>query len=200
MTSLAAGNQVGDAVTALWTEGAETRVGFGLVASEVPLAIELEAEALPEPGSEIRLVRDQGERWVAGTATVAFTDGELIMLRGVQWEEPSQRVHDRQEVEWPATLRILDDRGTRETYQIGLATDISLGGAAIQMEDAPEVGSLVELKAHPRGATPVRAVGVVARKKEGGIGVAFLYLWGAGHIETGQVEVRSYDVRMRRAA
>lgn len=194
MSSLAAGNQVGDAVTVLWSDGHDTCVGYGQVAAEVPFAVELDQEVLPDAGSEVRLVRDQGERWVAGEALVARCDDGMIMLRSVRWEEPSQRVHDRQEVDWPATVRILDDRGTRETYQIGLTTDVSLGGAAVQLDDAPEVGSLIELKAHPRGKAPLRAVGVVVRKTGYNIGVAFLYLWGAAHFETQAVQ------ELRRAA
>ena len=184
MTSLAAGNQVGDALTVLWNEAGETRVGYGYVAAEVPFAIALEGEEFPKPTTELRLVRDQGERWVAGSAGVAFSDDGLVMLRDLRWEEPSQRVHDRTEVAWPTTLRILDDRGTRETYQVGMTTDVSLGGAAIQIEDAPEVGSLVEIRAHPQGDLPMRAVAVVVRRKESGIGLAFLYLWGSARFES----------------
>ena len=182
MGSLAAGNQVGDALTVLWTEGTETRVGFGVVAAEVPFSVELESQPWPGAGSEVRLVRDQGERWVAGEATVAMADEGLLMLRGLRWEEPSMRVHDRTEVEWPTTVRILDDRGTRETFQIGMTTDISLGGAAVYLDDAPEVGSLVEVKAHPQGAVPLRAVGVVVRRTGYNVGLAFLYLWGAAFL------------------
>lgn len=194
MANLAAGNQVGDAVTVLWNDGSETSVGYGHVVSEVPFAVEIAGGAWPQAASELRLVRDQGDRLVAGSAVVGLSDEGLLMLRSVLWEEPSQRVHERREVEWPATLRILDDRGARETYQIGLTTDVSLGGAAIQMDDAPEVGALVEMRAHPRGTTPMRAVGVVVRRTGDEIGMAFLYLWGAGHIETQVAQA------MRRAA
>lgn len=185
---------MGDAVTVLWNDGGETSVGYGYVVSEVPFAVEIEGDVWPEASAELRLVRDQGDRFVAGRATAAFVDEGLVMLQRVDWEEPSQRVHERREVEWPATLRILDDRGARETFQIGLTTDVSLGGAAIQLDDAPEVGALVELRAHPRDKTPLRAVGVVVRRTGYDIGIAFLYLWGAAHIET-------QDVRpIRRAA
>ena len=194
MASLAAGNQVGDALTVLWSHGTETRVGYGHVAAEVPFSIVLESDECPEAGVEVRLVRDQGERWVAGEATVAMCDAGLLMLRGTKWEEPSQRVHDRTEVEWPTTLRILDDRGTRETYQIGMTTDVSLGGAAVHLDDAPEVGSLVEVRAHPRGAAPVRAVGVVVRRTGYNVGIAFLYLWGAAFLRDEPAQA------MRRAA
>ena len=183
MVSLAAGNQVGDALTVLWNDGVETRVGYGHVAAEVPFSIVLEGQTCPETSIEVRLVRDQGDRWVAGSATVAMCDEGLLMLRGTRWEEPSQRVHDRTEVEWPTTLRILDDRGARETYQIGMTTDISLGGAAVHLEEAPEVGSLVEVRAHPTGAAPVRAVGVVVRRTGYNVGLAFLYLWGAAFLD-----------------
>ena len=182
MASLAAGNQVGDALTMLWTDGPETRVGFGILVAEVPFSVELESGPWPEEGTEVRLVRDQGDRWVAGEATVGTADGGLLMLRGVCWEEPGMRVHDRTEVEWPTTVRILDDRGTRETFQIGMTTDVSLGGAAVYLDDAPEVGSLVEVKAHPQGCAPLRAVGVVVRRTGYNVGLAFLYLWGAGFL------------------
>ena len=188
MVSLAAGNQVGDALTLLWEDGAETRVGYGQVAAEVPFSLVLEGQDCPEVGNEVRLVRDQGERWVAGSAVVALCDDGLLMLRGTRWEEPSQRVHDRTEVDWPTTLRILDDRGARETYQIGMTTDISLGGAAVELEEAPEVGSLVEVRAHPHGASPVRAVGVVVRRTGYNVGLAFLYLWGAAFLESQPAE------------
>ncbi len=183
MVSLAAGNQVGDALTVLWEDGPDTRVGYGHVAAEVPFSVVLEGQDCPTVGSEVRLVRDQGDRWVAGASTVAICDEGLLMLRNTRWEEPGQRVHDRTEVEWPTTLRILDERGARETYQIGMTTDISLGGAAIHLEDAPEVGSLVEVRAHPAGAVPVRGVGVVVRRTGYNMGLAFLYLWGAAFLE-----------------
>ena len=198
MTSLAAGNHVGDALTVLWNEAGETRVGYGYVAAEVPFAIALEGEDFPKPATELRLVRDQGERWVAGSASVAFSDEGLVMLRDLRWEEPSQRVHDRTEVQWPTTLRILDDRGTRETYQVGMTTDVSLGGAAIQLDDAPEVGSLVEIRAHPQGDAPMQAVGVVVRRKGNGVGLAFLYLWGSVRFDAEAVP-ESYGA-LRRAA
>ncbi len=194
MASLAAGNEVGDALTVLWQDGAEMRVGYGYVASDVPFSIDLEGQEPPSAGSEVRLVRDQGERWVAGSADVTFCDDGFVVLRDVQWEEPSQRIHDRVEVEWPTTVRILDDRGARETYQIGMTTDVSLGGAAVYLDEAPEVGSLVEVKAHPPGATPMRAVGVVVRRTGYNIGLAFLYLWGAGLLEAEPAQA------MRRAA
>lgn len=185
MASLAAGNQIGDTLTVLWNEGRETRVGFGRMAADVPFSVEFEGlSACPDAGAEVRLVRDQGERWVAGSATAAFCDEGLVVLRDVRWEEPSQRVHDRFEVEWPTTLRILDDCGTRETFQIGMTTDVSLGGAAVYVDDAPEVGSLVEIKAHPKGAVPMQAVGVVVRRTGYNIGLAFLYLWGANYLDT----------------
>lgn len=184
MSSLAAGNHVGDAVTVLWTEGFETRVGYGQVASEVPFAIVLDGDAWPGAEAEVRLVRDQGDKWVAGKALVASVDEGFIMLRHTQWEEPSQRVYERRSVDWPVTLRVLDDRGTRETFQVGLTIDVSLGGAGVRLDDAPEVGSLVEFRAIPRGEKPMRAVGVVVRRQSEEIGLAFLYLWGAGHIET----------------
>ena len=192
MASLAAGNEVGDALTVLWTDGSETRIGFGVVVAEVPFSVELEDQPWPEATSEVKLVRDQGDRWVAGSATVAMADEGLLMLRGVQWEEPSMRVHDRTEVEWPTTIRILDDHGAHETYQIGMTTDISLGGAAVYLDEAPEVGSLVEVKAHPQGTTPMRAVGVVVRRTGYNVGLAFLYLWGAGFLgtDTPQYELR----------
>ena len=199
MISLAAGNRVGDALTVLWEDGAETRVGYGHVAAEVPFSIVLDDPVCPDAGKEVRLVREQGERWVAGTASVAMCDEGLLMLRRVAWEEPSQRIHDRTEVEWPTTLRIIDDRGTRETYQIGMTLDISLGGAAVHLEEAPEVGSLVEVRAHPKGTTAVRAVGVVVRRMGTDVGVAFLYLWGAAFLESGPAQVQ--EVReLRRAA
>lgn len=184
MVSLAAGNQVGDALTVLWEEGTTTRVGYGEVASEVPFSLLLDGSDCPPVDVEVRLVRDQGDRWVAGSATVAVCDEGHLLLRGTRWEEPSQRVHERTEVDWPVTLRILDERGTRETFQIGVTTDISLGGAALEMEEAPEVGSLVEVRAHPRGAAPVRAVAVVVRRVEENVGLAFLYLWGAAFLES----------------
>lgn len=183
MASLAAGNHVGDALTVLWTDGPQTRVAYGTVAADVPFSVELENESCPDAGSEVRLVRDQGERWVAGSATVSFCDDGFLVLRDIIWEEPSQRVHERTFVEWPTTLRILDDLGTRQSYQIGMTTDVSLGGAAILVEDSPEVGSLIEVSARPRGAAPMRAVGVVVRRKEQSIGLAFLYLWGATFTE-----------------
>ena len=195
MASLAADNQVGDALTVLWTEGPETRVAFAHVASEVPFGIQIEGENQPLPGADLRLVRDQGERWVAGSAAAAFCDEGLVLLRNVAWEEPSQRVHERTEVNWPTTLRILDDRGARESYRIGMTMDVSLGGAAVLMDDAPEVGSLVEVKAHPSDAAPMRAVGVVVRRTGYDIGLAFLYLWGAAHLQPPVAEVR-----LRRAA
>ncbi|GEM_PF-6679400 len=190
MASLAAGNEVGDTVTVLWCEGHETRVGYGLIVSEAPFAVELEGDAWPETGTEARLVRDQGDRWVAGSANVDDMDEGLLVMRRVLWEEPSQRIHDRTEVEWPTTLRVLDDRGTRETYEIGLMSDVSLGGAGVQMSETPEVGSLVELRACPPGAIPLRAVGVVVRRTGFSIGVAFLYLWGAGLVRTESVELQ----------
>ena len=192
--SLAAGNHVGDGVTVLWTDGLETRVGYGHVASEVPFAVEIDGTEWPSVQTEVRLVRDQGDKWVAGKAHVTMLDEGLIMLRNTQWEEPSQRVFERRAVDWPATLRILDDRGTRETFQVGLTIDVSLGGAGIMLEDAPEVGSLVEYRAVPRGEKPMRAVGVVVRRQESQIGLAFLYMWGAGHVET------EYHEELRRAA
>ena len=188
MASLAAGNRVGDALTVLWNDGRETRVGFGRVAADVPFAIELEGDGCPDPGSDLRLVRDQGERWVAGSGIAAFCDEGLIVLRELSWEEPSQRVHDRFEVEWPTTVRILDDRGARETFQIGMTTDVSLGGAAVYLDDSPEVGSLVEIKAHPQNSAPMQAVGVVVRRTGYNVGLAFLYLWGASHLETSRSE------------
>lgn len=184
MISLAAGNHVGDAVTVLWAEGSETRVGFGQVASEVPFAIVLDGNARPAEHAELRLVRDQGERWVAGSAYVAHSSDGLLLLSQTEWEEPSQRVYEREAVDWPVTLRILDDHGTRETFQVGLTIDISKGGAGVRMEDAPEVGSLVEFRAVPRGEKPIRAVAVVVRRQEHEIGLAFLYLWGVGPLET----------------
>jgi len=183
MISLAAGNHVGDAVTVLWAEGSETRVGFGQVASEVPFAVALDGDALPAEHAELRLVRDQGERWVAGSAYVASSEDGLLLLSQTEWEEPSQRVHQREAVDWPVTLRILDDRGTRETFQVGLTFDVSLGGAGVRMEEAPEVGSLVEFRAVPRGEKPMRAVAVVVRRQEHEIGLAFLHLWGIGPLE-----------------
>jgi hypothetical protein len=194
MMNLAAGNHVGDGVTVLWVEGLETRVGYGHVASEVPFAIELDGKRWPSAQTEVRLVRDQGERWVAGKAHVAVLDEGLTLLHSTQWEEPSQRVFERRAVDWPATLRILDDRGTRETFQIGLTIDVSLGGAGVRMEEAPEVGSLVEYRAMPRGEIPLRAVGVVVRRQGDQIGLAFLYMWGAHPIETQQYQ------ELRRAA
>lgn len=182
MASLAAGNRVGDAVTVLWNDK-ETQVGFGTVVADVPFAIEMEGDACPGIGTELRLVRDQGERWVVGSATASFCEEGLIVVHKASWEEPSQRVHDRFEVEWPTTLRILDDRGCRETYQIGITTDVSLGGAAVSLDSAPEVGSLVEVKAHPPNSVPMRAVGVVVRRTGYNIGLAFLYLWGAAYLE-----------------
>ena len=194
MASLAAGNQVGDALAVLWQDGPMTRVGYGTVASEVPFAIDLEGQTLPQTGADVRLVRDQGERWVAGSAVATSADDGFVVLREVRWEEPSQRVHDRAEVEWPTTLRILDDRGSHETFQIGMTTDVSPGGAAVYLDDAPEVGSLVEVKAHPPGAVPLRAVGVVVRRTGYNIGLAFLYLWGAARLEEKPVQA------MRKAA
>jgi hypothetical protein len=121
-------------------------------------------------------------------------DEGFILLRSTQWEEPSQRVFERRAVDWPATLRILDDRGTRETFQVGLTIDVSLGGAGIRLDNAPEVGSLVEYRALPRGEKPMRAVAVVVRRQEDQIGLAFLYLWGASHVET------EHHEELRRAA
>lgn len=194
MASLAAGNEVGDALTVLWPYDGQMRVAYGTVASDVPFAIDLDGQELPPSGAELRLVRDQGERWVSGSATASCVDDGFVIAQRVSWEEPSQRVHERTEVEWPTTLRILDDLGARETYQIGLTTDVSLGGAAIHLDDAPEVGSLVEVKAHPQNAIPLRAVGVVVRRTGYNIGLAFLYLWGAGLLETQPAQA------MRRAA
>lgn len=182
MASLAAGNQVGDGLTVLWQDGAEMRVGYGTVASEVPFAVDLEGSTLPVAGAEMRLVRDQGDRWVAGSASASAVDDGFVILRDLKWEEPSQRVHDRTEVEWPTTLRILDDCGSHETYQIGMTVDVSLGGAGVCLDDAPEVGSLVEVKAHPPGTAPLRAVGVVVRRTGYSVGLAFLYLWGAARL------------------
>ena len=92
MTSLAAGNQVGDAMTVLWNDGPETRVGYGYVVAEAPFAVEIEGEAWPSAAAEVRLVRDQGERWVAGSATVDVSDeGPARHAAHVAWEEPSQR-------------------------------------------------------------------------------------------------------------
>ena len=187
MASLAAGNRVGDTVTVLWNEG-EPHVGFGTVVADVPFAIALEGEACPGVGTELRLVRDQGERWVVGSATASFCDEGLIVVQKATWEEPSGRVHERFEVEWPTTLRILDDRGCRETFQIGMTTDVSLGGAAVYLDDAPEVGSLVEIKAHPQDSAPMRAVGVVVRRTGYNVGLAFLYLWGAAYLEPAEAQ------------
>ncbi len=184
MISLAAGNHVGDAVTVLWAEGSETRVGYGEVVSEVPFAISLDGDTHPAVRNELRLVRDQGDRWVAGSASVSSSSGGLLVLSKIEWEEPSQRVFERRAVDWPVTLRILDDHGTRETFQVGLTIDVSLGGAGVRMTNAPEVGSLVEFHALPGGEKPMRAVGVVVRRQEHELGLAFLYLWGAGHINT----------------
>ena len=183
MASLAAGNRVGDAMTLLWNEK-ETHVGFGTVAADVPFAIEIEGGACPGAGAELRLVRDQGDRWVVGSAIAASCEEGLVIVRKAVWEEPSQRVHERFEVEWPTTLRILDDRGCRETFQIGMTTDVSLGGAALYLDDAPEVGSLVEVKAHPPNSVPLRAVGVVVRRTGYNVGLAFLYVWGAAFLGT----------------
>ena len=69
-----------------------------------------------------------------------------------------------------------------------MTTDVSLGGAAVFLDSAPEVGSLVEVKAHPQNSAPMRAVGVVVRRTGYNVGLAFLYLWGAAFLETPEVQ------------
>lgn len=179
MSTLAAGNHCGDAVTVLWDVDGKTHVGYGEVAAEVPLVVELSGPLVPAEGTDVRVVRDQGDRFVSGSATVSAQSGSSMVLGKVTWEEPNRRVYDRHRVNWTASIRVLDDLGSPTDEQFGVATDVSLGGAAIHLEEPPEVGTLVEIKAAPADGSPMRAVGVIVRRQGNDVGLAFLFLWAA---------------------
>ena len=103
-------------------------------------------------------------------------DRVTLNIDFVHVEPLDRRRHDRIPTEAPIALRELDDVDNSEPILLfqGSSKDVSAGGAWINLEAAPEVGTMVEFIARPAGLKTVKLLGVIAHIGDGGVGVAFI--------------------------
>ncbi|HEY8580690.1 MAG TPA: PilZ domain-containing protein [Beijerinckiaceae bacterium] len=129
----------------------------------------------------------------------AVTDDALVARPLVRKPVDAQdkRRHFRYQLRMPAKFLLLD---TREE-KVGVLTDVSASGAAVETDSAPPVGTNVVLHAEPIGLIPAKVV----RLTSGGFASEFqisdakreklatLLKWSASMITTGRNVPRAHD-------
>ena len=102
--------------------------------------------------------------------------GALLTIDFVKASELDRRRHSRIPATVPVAIRTVptDPCETPIHLYQGFSKDVSFGGAWVELDDAPKLGTMVEFIARPEGLPTVRMLGVVAHQDTNGIGVAFV--------------------------
>ena len=122
------------------------------------------------------------EEGVVFRADAHFSDiqewaaGFLVEVKGVVAQTLDRRRHRRYSINGSAAIRVVDDSfGTLTMTQVhGRILNISEGGAQVQVEPVPVVGTLLEFNSKNDLGETVRSLGVVIKAGEDNEGIAFV--------------------------
>ncbi len=144
--------------------------------------------AMVKPGTRAMLILSDKGQYVKAEGEVTEwsnnNGGYSITLADQLWEVVDRRRYPRYDMQVPVFLRAITEKdGEHRIQDFNAKTqDLSIGGAWVNVDECPELGSLVEFQANLGNGVEVRMLGVVASISEDktGFGLEFLdYVGGS---------------------
>lgn len=155
----------------------------GVVASVNPLAVRVKEghNGLAVIGTRLLLFAADKSQYIKseGEITAIIQDGDECTwtLRELEMSETERRKYERRVFQLPVELKTVQDtpEGSQIVYYKGESMDLSMGGAWVRLEEAIELGSLVEFRTTlPHGAELKVLATVSNHGRDGGFGIEFM--------------------------
>lgn len=150
----------------------------GQITSTSPLQIQVNQSVSFSQGQRVMLVFTEGDNVTKANAEVSSVNGSQITLKNAEWDNADRRQFPRYNVQVPLTVRAVTE--TSEGFVIepweGLTSDLSLGGAWLNVPTPVEAGYLVQVEVRLDSSQSVKVLGIVAHApgNSKGFGIQFL--------------------------
>lgn len=163
----------------------------GVVCSSDPLRIQVREgnSKLAKVGTRAVLLAVDKVQFVKAEAKVVRVDNEdgecTWEFGGANWEELDRRKYARHAMTLEVKLKAVQEKGgeTQIIYSSGKTSDLSMGGAWLQVDRTVEKGSLVDFRA-TSGSGELQILCVVTHVDEKGLGLGVEFMDFLGESRT----------------
>ena len=155
----------------------------GVVASLHPLCVRVKEghKGLATEGTRVLLFAADKAQYIKAeseiTSIIQDDDEWTWTLRELEMSETERRKYDRRMNTLPVELKAVQEtpQGSQIVYYKGESMDLSMGGAWVKLEQAIELGSLVEFRTKLPSGEDLKVLATVSNHgRDGGFGIEFM--------------------------